>query len=68
MRVPGAVTHLAQAWRRLIRQAWDYLTIAIPPAEDAARVLSAAGADGWEATGAQLATPTGTTLVLKRPR
>jgi hypothetical protein len=53
---------------RLIRQAWEYRTIAIPVADDAARVLSAAGAEGWEATGAQLATPTGTLLVLKRPR
>jgi hypothetical protein len=53
---------------RLVRQAWDYRTLAIPPAEDAARLLSAAGADGWEATGTQLATPAGTVLVLKRPR
>ena len=63
-----AIAPSAVVQARLIRQAWDYRTIAIAPAEDAARVLSAAGADGWEATGAQLATPTGTTLVLKRPR
>ena len=60
---PGAIVQA-----RLIRQAWDYRTIAIPPAEDAARVLSQAGVDGWEATGAQLVTPAGTVLVLKRPR
>jgi hypothetical protein len=53
---------------RLVRQVWDYRTINVPSPQDAERLLSAAGADGWEATGAQVATPTGNLLVLKRPR
>jgi hypothetical protein len=53
---------------RLVRQPWEYRTVNIPAGQDAANLLSAAGADGWEATGIQLSNPSGGAVVLKRPR
>jgi len=54
---------------RLVRQQWEYRTIAIPSSpEDTARALSAAGADGWETTGIVLSNQAGSPLVLRRPR
>ena len=53
---------------RLVRQVWDYRTITIPTGADAARVLSTAGADGWETTGIVLSNQDDSPLVLKRPR
>ena len=61
-----AASNVVQA--RLVRQQWEYRTIAIPSAEDAARLLSAAGADGWETTGIVLSNQAGSPLVLKRLR
>ena len=53
---------------RLIKQTWEYRTIPIASDDDAAAILTRAGADGWEAIGAQVPTPSGTALLLKRPR
>jgi hypothetical protein len=53
---------------RLVRQQWEYRTINTPSGPDAAGVLSAAGADGWETTGIVLSSQAGSPIVLKRPR
>ena len=53
---------------RLVRQQWEYRTINTPSGPDAAGVLSAAGADGWEATGIVLSNQSGSPVVVKRPR
>lgn len=53
---------------RVIRQAWEYRTVRIPPGQDVAAALSAAGADGWEAMGLQSADAGAAVVVLKRPR
>ena len=53
---------------RLVRQQWEYRTINTPSGPDAANVLSAAGADGWETTGIVLTSQAGSPIVLKRPR
>jgi hypothetical protein len=50
-----------------VRQAWEYQQITVGP-QNAAALLAAAGADGWEATGLQLPSTAGTVVVLKRPR
>jgi hypothetical protein len=63
-----AIANASVVQARLVRQAWEYRTINIATGQDASPMLSAAGADGWEATGAQVATPAGAALVLKRPR
>jgi hypothetical protein len=47
---------------------WEYRAIAVTPAQDVAAALQEPGRDGWELTGVQLATPNGTTLLLKRQR
>ena len=60
---PGAVVQA-----RLVRQSWEYRTVTVQPGQDFAAVLSSLGADGWEATNVQAPAPTGTTVVLKRPR
>ena len=53
---------------RLVRQQWEYRTINIPTGAEAAAVLSAAGADGWETTGIILSNQSGSPVVLKRPK
>jgi hypothetical protein len=53
---------------RLVRQQWEYRTMTIPSGPDAAVVLSAAGAEGWETTGIVLANQSGSPLLLRRPR
>jgi hypothetical protein len=50
------------------RQAWEYFSVTIPSGQDPVPVLNAAGADGWEATGAVLFVRGGSLLVMKRPR
>jgi hypothetical protein len=52
---------------RAIRQAWEYRTVTIAAGQDAAMLLNAAGADGWEAAGI-LNAQTPTVVVMKRPR
>lgn len=53
---------------RLVRQSWTYRTVTIASGQDPAGVLSKAGDDGWEATGAQFPSRDGIALLLKRPR
>ena len=53
---------------RAARQPWDYQQILVGPGQNAAALLTAAGADGWETTGVQLPATGGTLIVLKRPR
>jgi hypothetical protein len=53
---------------QLVPSVWDYKAVAIGSAEDAARALSQAGAEGWETTGIAWPTANGTTLLMKRPR
>ena len=56
---------------RLVRQSWEYRTIAVPAGQDAASLLVAAGNDGWEAVGALGAiqsSQASASLLLKRPR
>jgi hypothetical protein len=61
-----APSNVVQA--RLVRQQWEYRTITIPPGADTARVLTTAGADGWETTGIVLSNQAGSPLVMKRLR
>jgi len=51
-----------------LAQVWLYRTIRVPPGQDMAIALTAAGAEGWEVTGVQTPDATGTALLLKRPR
>jgi hypothetical protein len=60
-----AVSTVVQA--RLIRQAWDYRIVRVASGQDVSNAVSAAGADGWEATGLQ-SDSSGTVVLLKRPR
>jgi len=53
---------------RLGRQQWDYLSVTVSGGPDAATLLNARGAEGWETTGIAWSRPDGTTLLLKRPR
>jgi hypothetical protein len=53
---------------RLTRQAWEYRTVALVPAQDPANTLLLLGSDGWETTGVQVQTQNGLVLLLKRPR
>jgi hypothetical protein len=50
------------------RQEWEYRIITVTTGQDAAPVLTSAGAEGWEATGAQLQSAAGVALLFKRPR
>jgi len=50
------------------RQTWEYRSVVVTPGRDVMPALTALGNDSWEATGIQLATPDGVTLVFKRPR
>jgi hypothetical protein len=52
---------------RAVRQPWEYRTLTLAAGKDPARFLSEAGLDGWEAVGVQSG-PSGTTVLLKRPR
>jgi hypothetical protein len=53
---------------RLVLQAWSYRTVKVPVGQDLAAALTAAGDEGWEVTGVQVADSSGTSLLLKRPR
>jgi len=63
-----AIAQASMVQARLVRQPWEYRTINVLPGQDAATVLSNAGADGWETSGLQLPSPSGNLIVLKRPR
>jgi len=53
---------------RLVRQTWEYTLVTVQTGHDPLAVVSKAGQDGWEATGVQLPSPDGTSLLMKRPR
>ncbi|MBZ5558304.1 MAG: hypothetical protein LAO77_13620 [Acidobacteriia bacterium] len=53
---------------QLVPSVWDYQTVRVTDADDAARTLAKAGAEGWETTGIAWTTADGTTLLMKRPR
>jgi hypothetical protein len=53
---------------RTARQSWDYETAEIPAGKDAAALLNARGALGWEAIGTLNVAADKTTILLKRPR
>jgi len=53
---------------RVVAPAWDYRTVLIRNADEAARVLSSVGAEGWETTGVSWPEREGTVLMLKKPR
>jgi len=56
---------------RLAPQPWEYRTLLVPSTaspEELTALLEQPGTEGWEPSGFQLAGPTGTLLVLKRPR
>jgi hypothetical protein len=66
---PVAGESTAPVQTRAARQSWEYATVAVPGGTDAATVLNAQGASGWEAVGVMSAAAGGTTtIVLKRPR
>jgi hypothetical protein len=50
------------------RQAWEYRAIPLPAGQDAAAVLNAAGAEGWEAVGVTTGAVGASQVLLKRPR
>jgi hypothetical protein len=53
---------------RKVRQPWEYATVAVTGAADAANALGQRGAEGWETTGIAWTVGDTTTLLLKRPR
>jgi hypothetical protein len=53
---------------RASRQTWDYTQVLIGENDNAVALLNSAGANGWEATGLQFPSKSGTAVVLKRPR
>ena len=53
---------------QLAPSVWDYKSVVIGNAEDAARTLSQAGAEGWETTGIAWPAGNNTTILMKRPR
>jgi hypothetical protein len=53
---------------RSVPQIWDYREVRIPADQDAASVLSNAGADGWETTGLQFPAAGAVMVIMKRPR
>jgi hypothetical protein len=53
---------------QLVPSVWDYKSVIVNGAQDAARALSQAGAEGWETTGIAWPAADGTTLLMKRPR
>jgi hypothetical protein len=65
---PGAVMTSPLAVRGT-RQNWEYEMVKVAAAgEDAATILNAHGAAGWETTGIAFVSADTTTLLLKRPR
>jgi hypothetical protein len=64
--VAFAPTAVVQA--RVIRQSWEYRTISLTSGLDPAPALTAAGNEGWEIAGQLAPSPSGSLLVLKRPR
>lgn len=52
---------------RTSRQNWEYRTVSITLGDDAARVLTLHGQDGWETTGIQVTDGTRILVLLKRP-
>ena len=63
MEASGGVFHT-----RPVRQSWEYRGITVTSTQDVAVLLSEAGADGWETSGAVLPAQNGTVVVMKRPR
>lgn len=55
---------------RIEPRTWEYKLIYVQPdrVDEGARALNADGAQGWEATGVVLTSPTGPAILLKRPR
>ena len=49
------------------RQMWEYRTVALSAQDDAARVLTVHGLEGWEATGFQPTLDGRRIVLLKRP-
>jgi hypothetical protein len=53
---------------RAARQVWEYRDVRAAAGPDLVAALTAAGQDGWEATGIALQSAGQTVIVLKRPR
>ncbi len=53
---------------QLVPSVWDYQTVTVAGADDAARTLAKAGAEGWETTGIAWPEANRTALLMKRPR
>jgi hypothetical protein len=53
---------------QLVPSVWDYQMITVTGADDAARTLAKAGAEGWETTGVAWPEANRTALLMKRPR
>jgi hypothetical protein len=53
---------------QLVPSVWDYQTVTVAGADDAARTLAKAGAEGWETTGIAWPESNRTALLMKRPR
>jgi LPXTG-site transpeptidase (sortase) family protein len=53
---------------RAARQPWEYQDVTIPSGHNPGPVLTAPGADGWEATGVTVPVQEGTLVVMKGPR
>jgi hypothetical protein len=52
---------------RLTPQVWEYRSVIVSTGSDPAAALRAAGAEGWETTGAILPAVGGSNVLLKRP-
>jgi hypothetical protein len=63
-----AVSPASTVQTRAARQMWEYRMLRIPTGGDMGALLSAAGLEGWEATGLQVPEQTATVVVMKRPR
>jgi hypothetical protein len=53
---------------RATRQTWEYRGVKVGAGQNAAALLNAEGTDGWETAGFTLPDPSGTIVILKRPR
>jgi hypothetical protein len=53
---------------QLVPSVWDYQTVTVTGADEAARSLAKAGAEGWETTGIAWPEANRTALLMKRPR
>ena len=49
------------------RQVWEYEGLKLTPGQDPIGVLNAAGAEGWESTGAMVQVQGGLVMLMKRP-